>query len=118
MHNFYVYILSRKSPVLYVGITNDIRHRVWEHQHDELSGFTSKYRVHRLVYFERFQYVRSAIASEKQIKGGVRQKKISLIESENPTWEDLSQSWFNGKQVLRFAQDDSSNSTNSEPGFK
>jgi len=104
--NFYVYILSSKSRVLYVGITNDIYRRVWEHQHDELPGFTSKYRVHRLVYFERFQYVGNAIAREKAIKGWLRQKKIALIESENPTWEDLSESWFNGKQVLRFAQDD------------
>jgi len=116
MHNYYVYIMSSKSRVLYVGITNDIHHRVWEHQHDELPGFTSKYRVHRLVYFERFQYVRNAIAHEKAIKGWLRQKKIALIQAENPTWEDLSESWFNGKQVLRFAQDDSSKE--SGPGFK
>ncbi len=123
MHNYYVYIMSSKSRVLYVGVTNDITGRVWEHQHDELPGFTSKYRVHRLVYFERFQYVRNAIAREKAIKGWLRQKKIALIEAENPTWEDLSESWFNGKQVLRFAQDDSLNGfgnsdDKSGPGFK
>jgi len=115
--------MSSKSRVLYVGVTNDITGRVWEHQHDELPGFTSKYRVHRLVYFERFQYVRNAIAREKAIKGWLRQKKIALIEAENPTWEDLSESWFNGKQVLRFAQDDSLNGfgnsdDKSGPGFK
>ncbi len=108
MRSFYVYIMSSKSRVLYVGVTNDIRRRVWEHQHDELPGFNSKYRVHRLVYFERFQYVRNAIGREKIVKGSLRQKKIALIESENPTWEDLSQTWFNGKQVLRCAQDDNS----------
>lgn len=114
--NFYVYIMSSRSRVLYVGITNDIYRRVWEHKHDELPGFTSKYRVHRLVYFERFQYVGNAIVREKTIKGWLRQKKITLIESENPTWEDLSESWFNGKQALRFAQDD--NSKSSGPGFR
>jgi methylglutaconyl-CoA hydratase len=115
MHNYYVYIMASKSRVLYVGITNDIRHRVWQHQHDELPGFTSKSRVHRLVYFERFQYVRNAIAREKEIKGWLRQKKIALIEVENPTWEDLSESWYK-KQVLLFAQDDSFK--DSGPGFK
>jgi methylglutaconyl-CoA hydratase len=108
MRNFYVYITSSKSRVLYIGITNDIYRRVWQHQHDELPGFTSKYRVHRLVYFERFQYVRGAIAREKAIKGWLRNKKIALTEQENPTWENLSESWFT-KEVLRFAQDDRSN---------
>jgi len=115
MHNCYVYITSSKSRVLYVGITNDIRHRVWEHQHDELSGFTSKYRVYCLVYFERFQYVSHAIAREKAIKGWLWEKKIALIEAENPTWEDLSEGCFK-KQVLRFAQDDSSK--DSGPGSR
>jgi methylglutaconyl-CoA hydratase len=101
--------MASKSRVLYVGVTNDIRSRVWEHQHDELPGFTSRYRVHRLVYFERFHYVSHAIAREKAIKGWLREKKIALIEAENPTWEDLSEAWFK-KQILRVAQDDSSNS--------
>jgi hypothetical protein len=71
-----------------------------------ISGFTRDYRVHRLVYYETFQYVNNAIAREKSIKGWLRRRKIELIEAENPTWEDLSESWFDGKQVLRFAQDD------------
>src|SRR5712672_1284389 len=107
MHTYYVYIMSSKSRVLYVGITNDIRHRVWQHQHDELPSFTNKYRVHRLVYLEWFQYVHGAIEREKSIKGWLREKKIALIEVENPTWEDLSEAWFK-KQILRSAQDDSS----------
>jgi len=106
MRHFYVYILSSKSRVLYTGITDDIYRRTWEHKNDANPGFTSDYKVHRLVYYETFKYVNNAIAREKAIKGWLRRKKIALIEAENPTWEDLSASWFDGKQVLRFAQDD------------
>ena len=106
MHHFYVYILSAKSRVLYTGITDDIYRRTWEHKNDINPGFTSDYKVHRLVYYETFKYANNAIAREKSIKGWLRRKKITLIEAKNPTWEDLSESCFDGKQVLRFAQDD------------
>ena len=106
MRHFYVYILSSKSRVLYTGITDNIYRRTWEHKNDVNPGFTRDYRVHRLVYYETFKYVNNAIAREKPIKGWLRRKKIALIEAENPTWEDLSAAWFDGKQVLRFAQDD------------
>jgi len=106
MRHFYVYIMSSKSRVLYTGIADNIYRRTWEHKNDANPGFTRDYKVHRLVYYETFQYVNNAIAREKRIKGWLRRKKIALIESKNPTWEDLSESWFNGKQVLRFAQDD------------
>ncbi|MGD0791716.1 MAG: enoyl-CoA hydratase-related protein [Terriglobales bacterium] len=106
MRSFYVYILSSKSRVLYTGITDDIYRRTWEHKNDVNPGFTRDYRVHRLVYDEMFKYVGNAIAREKTINGWLRRKKIALIESDNPTWQDLSESWFDGKQVLRFAQDD------------
>jgi len=106
MRHFYVYILSSKSRVLYTGITDNLYRRTWEHKNDVNPGFTRDYRVHRLVYYETFKYVNNAIAREKAIKGWLRRKKIALIEGENPTWEDLSASWFDGKQVLRFAQDD------------
>ena len=106
MRHFYVYILSSKSRVLYTGITDNIYRRTWEHKNDVNPGFTRDYRVHRLVYYETFKYVNNAIAREKTIKGWLRRKKIALIEAENPTWEDLSAAWFDGKQVLRFAQDD------------
>ena len=120
MRRYYVYIMASKSRVLYVGVTNDIWRRAWEHRNDATSGFTSKYRIHRLVYFEEFKYIGNAIAKEKRIKGWLREKKIALIRSANPTWEDLSESWFDGKnmmriqfeatagkkQDLRFAQDD------------
>ena len=106
MRHFYVYILSSKSRVLYTGITDNIYRRTWEHKNDVNPGFTRDYRVHRLVYYETFKYVNNGIAREKTIKGWLRRKKIALIEAENPTWEDLSAAWFDGKQVLRFAQDD------------
>ena len=107
MRRYYVYIMASKSRVLYTGITNDIRRRVWEHKADLTPGFTSDYKVHRLVYFENFKYAHNAITREKRIKGWLRHKKIALIESVNPTWEDLSEQWFNNrKQVLRFAQND------------
>ena len=106
MRHFYVYIMSSKSRVLYTGITDNIYRRAWEHKNDINPGFTRDYKVHRLVYYETFKYVNNAIAREKSIKGWLRRKKISLIEAGNPTWEDLSESWFDGKQVLRFAQDD------------
>jgi len=106
MRHFYVYILSSKSRVLYTGITDNLYRRTWEHKNDVNPGFTRDYRVHRLVYYETFKYVNNAIAREKAIKGWLRRKKIALIEGENPTWEVLSASWFDGKQVLRFAQDD------------
>ena len=120
MRHFYDYILSSKSRVLYVGVTNDSWRRVWEHKNDITPGFTSKYRVHRLVYFEEFKYVGNAIARGKCIKGWLREKKVALIRSADPTWEDLSELWFDGKhvkrilfdvnnaekQVLRYAQDD------------
>ena len=115
MRRYHVYIMSSKSRALYIGITNDIYRRVWEHTHNLLPGFTSKYRIHRLVYFESFQYVGNAIAREKHIKGWLREKKVALIRSTNPPSEDLSESWFDmiqftpdtsEKQVLRCAQDD------------
>jgi putative endonuclease len=102
MRHFYVYILSSKSRVLYTGITDDIYRRTWEHKNSVNPGSTH-YKVHRLVYYETFKYVNNAIAREKSIKGWLRIKKIALIEAENPTWEDLGEAWFDGKQILRFA---------------
>ena len=99
----FVYILASKSRVLYTGITRHLWRRVWEHKNNVFPGFTSRYRVHRLVYFETFKYVGNAIKQEKEIKGWLRAKKIALIEAENPTWEDLSAEWFDGKGVRRIS---------------
>ncbi len=89
-HNYYVYILTnRHHTVLYTGVTNNLARRVSEHGHKIYPGFTSRYSVSILVYYEPFEDVNVAIAREKQIKGGSRQDKISLIERENPEWRDL-----------------------------
>jgi putative endonuclease len=91
---YYVYILTNASRRLYVGVTNNLERRVYEHQHKIVLGFTSEYNINRLVYFETTRDAVAAIAREKQIKGWLCSKKITLIESLNPTWEDLSAGWF------------------------
>jgi putative endonuclease len=94
---FWVYILASKSRRIYTGVTNDIERRVLEHRHGGIEGFTQRYRITRLVYRERFQYIGNAIAREKEIKGWDRARRVALIESVNPTWEDLSLEW--GKPI-------------------
>ena len=90
LHLYYVYILTtRNNTVLYTGVTNDLKRRVFEHKSGLNEGFTKKYHVHKLVYFEIFDYVELAIAREKQIKGYSREKKIKLIESVNSEWKEL-----------------------------
>ena len=89
MRTFYVYIMASRSRVLYVGVTNDLVRRTNQHKRG-MASFTSRYRVTRLVYFETFVDIRDAIAREKEIKGWVRMRKTRLIDSRNPTWEDLS----------------------------
>jgi putative endonuclease len=90
----YVYIMSSKSATLYVGVTNDIKRRVYEHKNHLVEGFSDKYEVDRLVYVEEKEDPTSAIKREKQIKGWIREKKIKLIDSINPDWEDISQDWY------------------------
>jgi len=92
-HSYYVYILASKSRVLYIGVTNDLIARVLQHRSGEFGGFTSDYKVHRLVYFEQHLWIQNAIAREKQLKRWRREKKIWLIERDNPTWEDLAADW-------------------------
>lgn len=89
-----VYIASNKSRAIYVGITSDLMGRMPQHRSRSLPGHTSKYRIDRLIYFETTEDVRSAVQREKQIKGWRREKKVRLIESQNPTWEDLAAKWF------------------------
>jgi putative endonuclease len=90
MRAFYVYILASRSGILYVGMTNDLRRRVQEHKRKLVPGFTAKYNVNLLVYFEGFPTAMQAIAAEKQLKGWRREKKVALIERTNPTWSDLA----------------------------
>jgi len=90
MKDYYVYIMTNRSKTLYVGVTNNLTRRVYEHKHMLKEGFTRRYRIDRLVYYEATNDVEGAISREKQIKGWVRRRKITLIESANPTWRDLS----------------------------
>lgn len=95
-HQYYIYILaSQKNGTLYIGVTNDLERRVLEHKQKINEGFTSKYDVNRLVYFESFQYINDAILREKRLKKWNRQWKINLIEEENKDWKDLSKNWNN-----------------------
>jgi len=89
----YVYIMASISRVLYVGVTNDLHRRVWEHKEKRVGGFTKRYNVTRLVYYEETNDARVAIEREKQIKGWLRAKKVALIEAVNPGWSDLSEEW-------------------------
>ncbi|MBI3255960.1 MAG: GIY-YIG nuclease family protein [Candidatus Andersenbacteria bacterium] len=89
-HNYSVYILTNNSGTLYIGVTNNLERRLYEHKNALIPGFTAKYKLKKLVYFESTSDVKSAIAREKELKGWGRQKKIGLIASINPTWKDLS----------------------------
>ncbi|MCU1222866.1 MAG: Excinuclease subunit domain protein [Edaphobacter sp.] len=89
-YEFYVYILASRSRKLYVGMTNSLIRRMGEHKTGACDGFTKRYAITRLVYFERFQYVNNAIAREKELKDWRRELKVRLIEAGNPTWEDLA----------------------------
>jgi putative endonuclease len=94
---FLVYIMTNapKPAILYTGITGNLLRRVWQHKQKLVPGFTSRYNLTRLVYYERFFYPDAAIDREKEIKGWRRSKKIKLIESMNPCWEDLAKDWGN-----------------------
>ncbi|UOQ74601.1 GIY-YIG nuclease family protein [Hymenobacter cellulosilyticus] len=87
---YYIYILTNLNhAVLYVGVTNDLKRRVYEHKTGLHPGFTSKYNLHKLVYWEQFTEVKTAIDREKQLKGGSRQSKLDLIQAFNPEWREL-----------------------------
>jgi len=94
MNTYFVYILASLSGVLYVGTTNNLERRLYEHKNHLVPGFTDKYNVTRLVYFEETVNHMAAIAREKQIKNWRREKKENLIESFNPGWADLAENWF------------------------
>ncbi|MCB4792135.1 MAG: GIY-YIG nuclease family protein [Elusimicrobia bacterium] len=87
---YYIYIMTNKNnTVLYTGVTNDIIKRVYEHKNKVTEGFTKRYNITKLVYYEVFNDIKNAIAREKQIKGGSRNKKITLVNNSNKTWKDL-----------------------------
>ena len=96
-HRYATYILASRSHQFYVGVTNNLERRIRQHREHAFAGFTSRYHIDRLVWYHIFGDIRDAIAREKQLKGWRREKKIHLIESENPTWQDLSEKW--GKPI-------------------
>jgi putative endonuclease len=83
--------MTNKSGTLYTGVTNNLERRIYEHKHHLVNGFTKRYKIEKLVYFEETNDINAAISREKQIKGWLRKKKIALIESMNPRWKDLSE---------------------------
>src|SRR5271165_3245884 len=93
-HCYTVYILGSISATLYIGITSDLRTRVRQHRNHSCGGFTAQHELNRLLYYESFRELSNAIAREKQLKGWRREKKIALIENENPQWKDLSRGWY------------------------
>ena len=95
MNQYYVYILTNtNNRVMYIGVTNNLQRRLYEHKNQLVAGFTKKYNIHKLVYFEITTDILSAIEREKQLKGWKRDRKNELVESMNPKWEDLSEKWI------------------------
>ena len=88
---YYVYILTNdQNRVMYIGVTNDLQRRVYEHKNELVDGFTKRYHVHKLVYYEEYQGVKDAITREKRLKGLLRSKKNALVSAANPDWNDLA----------------------------
>jgi putative endonuclease len=94
-NEYFVYILSNKSGTLYIGVTNNLEQRLFQHKNKLNQGFTNKYNINRLVYFESTDDITTAITREKQLKGMLRTKKLELIKSMNPSLNDLSEDWYN-----------------------
>jgi putative endonuclease len=92
---YYVYILTNQTDkVMYIGVTNDLQRRIYEHKNELIEGFTKRYHVHKLVYYEGYQDVKEAIAREKTLKGFLRVRKNELVQTLNPTWMDLANELF------------------------
>ena len=106
MAEYYIYIMTNKPKTLYIGVTSDLVRRVYEHKQKLIEGFTKRYNMTRLAYYEEIPPIRDAIAREKQLKGWLRSRKIALIESMNPQWRDLSEEWYAAGEILRCAQND------------
>ena len=94
LKRYFVYVLTNRSGTLYIGMTNDLYRRMYEHKNKLIPGFTSKYNNERLVYYEETDNVNFAIEREKQLKRWRRDKKVWLIERENPRWKDLAEDWY------------------------
>ena len=113
VNQYYVYIMTNKSRTLYTGITNNLERRVYEHKQKLVPGFTAKYNITKLAYYEETTDVVAAITREKEIKGWLRSKKIKLIELSNPDWRDLATGWYK-EETLRSAQGDKTDESHHE----
>ena len=92
---YYVYILTNKNDaVMYIGVTNDLQRRLYEHKNEQIEGFTKRYHLQKLVFFEEFSDINDAIACEKRLKRWTRAKKNALVESKNPNWGDMSEGFI------------------------
>jgi len=105
-YRFWVYIIVSRTGTLYIGVTGYLTRRIHQHKIESIEGFTQKYKVHRLVYYETYDHVLTAISREKQLKGWRRQKKVALVEKANPRWQDLAEQWsremrFRGERLGR-----------------
>jgi enoyl-CoA hydratase/carnithine racemase/predicted GIY-YIG superfamily endonuclease len=99
MKSYYVYIMASHRRVLYIGVTSKLEHRVWQHKQNVFpEGFSARFGIHKLVYFETYSDIVTAIAREKELKGWLRSRKVALISATNPKWKDLSKEW--GKRVM------------------
>ena len=100
IHKYYVYILaSQRNGTLYIGLTNDLQRRVYEHKTGAIKGFTQKYGVSMLVYYEEYQFVEEAIRREKNMKKWKRSWKLKLIEEMNSNWDDLAKDWYDDLKI-------------------
>jgi putative endonuclease len=108
--HYYVYIMASRSLNFHPGVTNSIYRRALQHKTAEIGGFTKRYNINRLVYYETFEHIGNAIAREKQVKAWTRAKRLALIKSINPTWQDLAEGRGTEAelQIPRFARDDKS----------
>ena len=93
MNEYFVYIITNRSGTLYIGVTNNLQRRIYEHKRKLVPGFTSRYNINRLIYFETTSDILGAISREKELKGWTRKKKLDLIKTTNPTLADLSEDW-------------------------
>jgi putative endonuclease len=97
--SYWTYLMTNRSGTLYIGVTNNLARRVYEHRHHLVSGFTSRYLVDRLIHAESFSEILDAIAREKQLKNWSRARKLALIKEDNPDWRDSADEWFGSSDI-------------------
>jgi putative endonuclease len=114
-HRYFVYVMASRSHNFYVGVTSSLRRRVLQHKNHTFQGFTARYNIDRLVYYAVYSDICNAIVREKQLKRWSREKKIALIEGMNPTWQDLSEGWYDEFVMVVKSTADPSTSRSPDP---